>query len=167
MPGGNVFVPARMHTRLHTHHDACDDTQLLGDAFDLADFVEGIDEDSFDTFFVARQQRKFDFAIKLVVPVQSHFGGVCAGAQRHCHLAKGSRVDSHPGIRDDANYVGRKECLAGVESVATIHSVAVPEFFGHRGRPDIRASSKISAIEDKRGRGKVIGKIRQRNSTDF
>ena len=151
--GRDVLVAARVDAGLQAHHDGSDDAEVGGDALDLVDLVHRVDEDAVD----AGLEGEADLRVRLIVAVQADAVGVHPGAQGQAQLAERGGVDTQALGRDEARDVGAQEGLAGVEGVATIHAVAVPELLGHRRGPHAGAAAHGLDVEHKGGRTEVGG----------
>ena len=151
--GRDVLVAARVDAGLQTHHDGRDDAEVGGDTRDLVDLVHRIDEDAMD----AGLEGEADLRVRLVVAVQADARGVHASAQREAQLSERGGVDPQALGRDQARDVGAQEGLAGVEGVAAVHAVAVPEFLCHRARPHAGMAAHGLDIEHEGGRAEVGG----------
>ena len=151
--GGDVLVAARVDAGLQAHHDGRDDAEVSGDALDLVDLVHRVDEDAVD----AGLEGEADLRVRLVVAVQADTVGVHPGAQGQTQLSERGGVDTQALGRDEARDVGAQEGLAGIEGVATIHAVAVPELLGHRRGPHAGATAHGLDVEHEGGRAEVGG----------
>ena len=151
--GRDVLVAARVDAGLQAHHDGRDDAEVGGDALDLVDLVHRVDEDAMN----ASLEGEANLRVRLVVAVQADARGVHAGAQREAQLSERGGVDTQALGRDQARDVGAQEGLAGVEGVAAVHAVAVPEFLGHRARPHAGAAAHGLNVKHEGGRADVGG----------
>ena len=151
--GRDVLVAARVDAGLQAHHDGSDDAEVGGDTLDLVDLVHRVDEDAVD----AGLEGEEDLRVRLVVAVQADAVGVHPGAQGEAQLAERGGVDTQALGHDEARDVGAQEGLAGVEGVATIHAVAVPELLGHRRGPHTGAAAHGLDVEHEGGRAEVGG----------
>ena len=151
--GRDVLVASRVDAGLQAHHDGRDDAEISGDALDLADLVHRVDEDAVD----AGLKSEADLCIRLVVAVQADARGIHACAQGEGQLAERRGVDPQTLGRNQARDVGAQERFAGVEGVAAVHSVAIPELLGHRRCPHAGAPPHGLDVEHEGRRAEVGG----------
>ena len=158
--GRDVLVAARVDAGLQAHHDGRNHAESGGDALDLVDLVHRVDEDAVNTGL----QGEADLRVRLVVAVQTDPRRIHPGAQCEGQLAERGSVDAQPLGRDEARDVGAQERLAGVEGVAAVHAVAVPELLGHRRSPHAGAPAHGLDVEHEGGRATIGGHRRQVNA---
>ena len=151
--GRDVLVASRVDAGLQAHHDGRDDAEISSDALDLASLVHRVNEDAVNAGF----KSEANLRIRLVVAVQADARGIHACAQSEGQLAERGGVDPQALGHDQARDVGAQERFAGVEGVAAVHSVAIPELLGHRRRPHASAPPHGLDVKHEGRRAEVGG----------